>query len=56
LTVIFKRPSEDIIRKYGLMPVVGDKAGACVLQHVLKDKIDAFIEDLKKSEELPKMP
>ena len=55
-TVIFKRPSEDIIRKYGLMPVVGDKAGACVLQHVLKDKIDAFIEDLKKSEELPKMP
>ncbi len=53
-TVFFKRPSADIVRKYNLAQghderFGGDLAHIVVMQHVTKDKIDAFISELKSS-------
>lgn len=51
-TVIFKRPSEELIYKYTLAKGYdenfgGDLAHVVVMQHVTKEKIDGFIEELK---------
>lgn len=51
-TVYFKRPSKMIVDKYDLAPdhddrLGGDLAHIVVMQHVTKDRIDKFIEDLK---------
>lgn len=44
-TVIFKKPSENVIKKFFLM-VIGEKASITVLQHLNKKKIDNFISEL----------
>lgn len=55
--VIFKKPSDALMRKYQLMPYQ-NRAIACVLNHVNKDMINNFIDDfqheLKKNEPLDK--
>lgn len=53
-TVFFKRPSNDICATYNLAlgyddHFGGELAHVVVMQHVTKDKIDRFIQDLKKS-------
>ena len=53
-TVFFKRPPSEIIRKYTLALGYDDNFGGelahvVVMQHVTKEKIDAFIADLKQS-------
>ena len=52
-TVFFKRPSQDIVKKYQLAQGHDDRFGGdlshiVVMQHVSKKKIDGFIADLKK--------
>ena len=52
-TVFFRRPSPEIVKKYNLAQghddrFGGDLAHIVVMQHVTKDKIDIFINDLKK--------
>ena len=53
-TVFFRRPDEQIVNKYNLALGYDDRFGGnlahiVVMQHVTKDKIDLFIEDLKRS-------
>lgn len=53
-TVFFKRPSNDICDTYNLAlgyddHFGGELAHVVVMQHVTKDKIDRFIQDLKNS-------
>ena len=53
-TVFFKRPSNDICATYNLALGYDDHCGGelahiVVMQHVTKDKIDRFIQDLKNS-------
>jgi len=45
-TVIFTRPSQELIDKWQLAPC-GDFVHIVVMQHVTREKIDAFIEELK---------
>ena len=52
-TVFFKRPSKEICSKYNLALGYDEKFGGelahvVVMQHVTKEKIDGFIEELKK--------
>ena len=52
-TVFFRRPSADIVNLYKLALGYDDNFGGelahiVVMQHVTKDKIDAFIKALKK--------
>ena len=44
--IIFKRPSDDVIKKYRMMIVDKEKACIAVLQHFNKDKIEKLIEVL----------
>lgn len=51
-TVFFRRPSKEICHKYNLAlgydtSFGGELAHVVVMQHVTKDKIDAFIKELK---------
>lgn len=51
-TVFFRRPSPEIVKKYNLAQghddrFGGDLAHIVVMQHVTKEKIDIFINDLK---------
>lgn len=53
-TIFFKRPSEEIVKKYALACNHDDRFGGdlshiVVMQHVNKAKIDQLIKDLKKS-------
>ena len=53
-TVFFRRPSPEIVAKYNLAQghddrFGGDLAHIVVMQHVTKDKIDIFINELKKN-------
>lgn len=43
-TVVFKKPSEELIHKWQLA-TQGDMSHIVVMQHVTKEKLDAFIED-----------
>lgn len=51
-TVFFRRPSEELIKTYCLAQgedkIFGKLSHVVVMQHVTKDKIDIFIEALKK--------
>ena len=52
-TVFFKRPADDIVSIYNLAEGYdehfgGKLAHVVVMQHVTKDKIDTFINALKK--------
>lgn len=51
-TVFFRRPSEELIKTYYLAQgedkIFGKLSHVVVMQHVTKDKIDIFIEALKK--------
>ncbi len=52
-TVYFKRPPEEIVDKYDLAPdyderLGGDLSHIVVMQHVTKDRINTFLDDLKK--------
>lgn len=51
-TIFFKRPSDNIVAKYDLSNNYDELFGGhishiVVMQHVTKEKIDAFVEDLK---------
>lgn len=51
-TVYFKRPSDDVVTKYGLAPDFDDRLGGklshiVVMQHVTKERLEQFIADLK---------
>ena len=46
-TVVFKRPSNKFMKQWQLAPQ-GDWSHVVVMQHVTKEVIDRFIEDLKK--------
>jgi len=53
-TIFFKRPSEEVVSKYTLAcnydeRFGGDLAHIVVMQHVTKEKIDQFIQDLNSS-------
>lgn len=53
-TVFFKKPSKFIMDKYGLAPefdecLGGELAHIIIMQHVNKNLIDNFIEDMKKN-------
>lgn len=53
-TVFFKRPNEEIVRKYRLAQGYdenfgGELAHVVVMQSTHKSKIDSFINDMKKS-------
>ena len=53
-TVFFKRPSPSIVQKYNLAQGYDERFGGelahiVVMQHVTKEKIDIFINDLKMS-------
>ncbi|MFH0764696.1 MAG: histidine decarboxylase [Candidatus Omnitrophota bacterium] len=45
--VVFARPSEELIDKWQLAPS-GDRVHIVIMQHVTREKIDEFIDDLKK--------
>ena len=47
-TVVFKKPSMDLVKKWQLA-IQGDICHIVVMQHVNKDKIDKFIEDIKNN-------
>ena len=52
-TVYFKRPSHDITNKYNLAPDYDDRLGGdlshiVVMQHVTKERLEVFLEDLKE--------
>lgn len=49
LTLVFPRPSnaQALIQEYSLMPVDQERLGVCVLSHVNKNMIDAFIQDYR---------
>ena len=51
-TVYFKRPSDNVVTKYGLAPDFDDRLGGklshiVVMQHVTKERLEQFIADLK---------
>ena len=51
-TVYFKRPPQDVVKKYDLAPDFDERLGGelshiVVMQHVKKEKLQEFIEDLK---------
>lgn len=53
-TVFFKRPSERVMKKWGLAPdydkrLGGDLAHVVIMQHVSKQLIDKFVADIKKN-------
>ena len=53
-TVFFKRPAPSIVQKYNLAQGYDERFGGelahiVVMQHVTKEKIDIFINDLKMS-------
>lgn len=53
-TVFFKRPSADIVSKYNLAQghdeqFGGDLAHIVVMQHVTREKIDQFVDELRHS-------
>ena len=52
-TVFFRRPNEWLVKKYSLannfdVRLGGDLSHIVVMQHVTKEGIDRFVEDLKK--------
>ncbi|MCR4657694.1 MAG: hypothetical protein K5770_15925 [Lachnospiraceae bacterium] len=52
-TVYFKRPPEEIVDKYDLAPDYDERLGGnlshiVVMQHVTKDRLNTFLDDLKK--------
>lgn len=47
IIVCFKKPCQEIIHKYQLA-TQGDKAHVVVMQHISKQRIDTFCEELKK--------
>ncbi len=52
-TVYFKRPPEDIMVKYALAPDTDERLGGglahiVVMQHVNKDHLQLFLDDLKQ--------
>lgn len=52
-TVYFRRPSEAMMKKYVLAPdydtrLGGNLAHIIVMQHLTREVIDQFVEDLKK--------
>lgn len=54
-TVYFKRPSEDLLDKYDLAPdyderLGGELAHIVVMQHVTKDLLQVFLDDLKHTQ------
>ena len=60
LTVRFRRPSEDIVRKYSLSNerlLVGGEARAYshiyVMEHVTEELIDALVRDLRRADAFP---
>ena len=53
-TIFFRRPSKDIVQRYNLAQGYderfgGELAHVVVMQHVTKEKIDGFIQELQKS-------
>lgn len=53
-TVFFKRPSERVMKNWGLAPdydkrLGGDLAHVVIMQHVSKQLIDKFVADIKKN-------
>ena len=50
-TVFFRRPNKTIIDKYDLAldknEILGDLAHAVVMQHVTKELIDQFVEEIR---------
>lgn len=56
-TVYFKQPKEELMLKYDLAPdyderLGGDLAHIVVMQHVTKERLQRFMDDLKASENL----
>ena len=54
-TVYFKRPADEIVEKYALAPDYDERLGGelshiVVMQHVTKDRLQGFIDDIKESE------
>ena len=54
-TVFFKRPSQDIVQKFNLALGHDDRFGGdlshiVVMQHVTKEKIDCFIDELERTQ------
>jgi glutamate/tyrosine decarboxylase-like PLP-dependent enzyme len=49
LSILFKKPNIELIKKYVLMPVEENWVGVYVLQHVNKSKIDEFLDELEKT-------
>ena len=52
-TVYFRRPSESVMKKYGLAPefdprLGGDLAHIVIMQHVTRDTIDQIVNDIRK--------
>lgn len=50
-TVYFKRPPESVVEKYGLAPDYDERLGGAlshivVMQHVTRDRLQGFIDDL----------
>ena len=53
-TVYFRRPPQEIVKKYDLAPDYDDRLGGelshvVVMQHVTKDRLQVFLDDLKAS-------
>ncbi len=53
-TVYFKRPPEAIVEKYGLAPDYDERLGGelshiVVMQHVTKERLAGFLDDLNKT-------
>lgn len=54
-TVYFKRPPEEIMVRYALAPDTDDRLGGelahiVVMQHVKKEHLQLFLEDLKQAQ------
>ena len=54
-TVYFKRPPQEIVKKYGLAPDHDDRLGGdlshlIVMQHVSKERLTRFLDDLKAAQ------
>ena len=55
LMVVFKEPTDELVRKYGLARS-GDKVHLVCMRHVRRELIDALVKDLKLLNEVSEMP
>ena len=54
-TVYFKRPAQSVVKKYDLAPDFDERLGGelshvVVMQHVTKERLKVFLDDVKAGE------